>query len=84
VNRHEPVVQAFLFGIGLKFAGFANAGLLGFVMMILSMVQLGAAIVLNSCIVCIWMTKDVAFVEMHSSPQVNAKLMVGVVLIVAT
>ncbi len=54
------LVQAFLFGIGLKFAGFANAGLLAFVVMILSIVQLGAAIVLIPCIVWIWMTKDAA------------------------
>jgi predicted PurR-regulated permease PerM len=54
------LVQAFLFGIGLKFAGFANAGLLAFVVMILSILQVGAAIVLVPCIVWIWLTKDVA------------------------
>jgi predicted PurR-regulated permease PerM len=54
------LVQAFLFGIGLKLAGLANAGLLAFVVMILSIMQVGAAIVLVPCIVWIWMTKDVA------------------------
>ena len=54
------LVQAFLFGIGLKFAGFASAGLLAFVVMILSILQIGAAIVLIPCIVWIWMTQDVA------------------------
>jgi predicted PurR-regulated permease PerM len=46
--------------IGLKFAGLANAGLLAFVVMILSILQVGAAIVLVPCIVWIWMTKDIA------------------------
>jgi predicted PurR-regulated permease PerM len=54
------LVQSFLFGIGLKFAGIANAGLLAFVVMILSILQLGAAIVLIPCIIWIWMTKDFA------------------------
>jgi predicted PurR-regulated permease PerM len=52
------LVQAFLFGIGLKFAGFASAGLLAFVVMILSILQLGAAIVLIPCAVWIWLTMD--------------------------
>ena len=52
------LVQAFLFGIGLKFAGFASAGLLAFVVMILSILQIGAAIVLIPCVAWIWMTKD--------------------------
>jgi predicted PurR-regulated permease PerM len=54
------LVQAFLFGIGLKFAGLANAGLLAFLVMILSILQVGAAIVLVPCVVWIWMTKDIA------------------------
>lgn len=54
------LVQAFLFGIGLKFAGFASAGLLAFVVMILSILQIGSAIVLIPCVVWIWMTKDAA------------------------
>lgn len=54
------LVQAFLFGIGLKFAGFASAGLLAFVVMILTILQIGATIVVLPCVVWIWMTKDVA------------------------
>jgi predicted PurR-regulated permease PerM len=54
------LVQAFLFGIGLKFAGFASAGLLAFVVMILSILQVGAAIVLIPCVAWIWITQDVA------------------------
>jgi predicted PurR-regulated permease PerM len=54
------LVQSFLFGIGLKFAGFASAGLLAFVVMILSIVQIGAAIVLIPCIIWIWMSLDFA------------------------
>jgi predicted PurR-regulated permease PerM len=54
------LVQAFLFGLGLKFAGFASAGLLAFVAMILAILQLGAAIVLIPCVIWIWMTKDFA------------------------
>jgi predicted PurR-regulated permease PerM len=54
------LVQAFLFGLGLKFAGFASAGLLAFVVMILAILQLGAAIVLVPCVIWIWMTKDFA------------------------
>jgi predicted PurR-regulated permease PerM len=54
------LVQAFLFGIGLKFAGIASAGLLAFVVMILSILQIGAALVLIPCIIWIWMTKDFA------------------------
>jgi len=53
------LVQAFLFGIGLKFAGFASAGLLAFVVMILSILQIGAAIVLIPCVVWIWVTMDI-------------------------
>ena len=53
------LVQAFLFGIGLKFAGIAGAGLLAFVVMILSILQIGAAVVLVPCVVWIWMSKDV-------------------------
>ena len=53
------LVQAFLFGIGLKFAGIASAGLLAFLVMVLSIIQIGASIVLIPCVIWIWMTKDV-------------------------
>jgi len=54
------LIQSFLFGLGLKFAGFAHAGLLAFVVMILSILQVGAALVLIPCIIWIWMTKTFA------------------------
>jgi predicted PurR-regulated permease PerM len=54
------LIQSFLFGVGLKFAGFAHAGLLAFVVMILSILQLGAALVLIPCVIWIWMTKTFA------------------------
>jgi predicted PurR-regulated permease PerM len=52
------ILQSFLFGIGLKFAGIGSAGVLAFVVMILSILQIGAGVVLIPCIVWIWMTKD--------------------------
>jgi len=54
------LVQSFLFGVGLKFAGIGYAGLLAFAVLILSIVQIGAAIVLVPCVIWIWMTKDFA------------------------
>jgi predicted PurR-regulated permease PerM len=54
------VVQSFLFGVGLKFAGFAHAGLIAFLVLVLSIVQLGTSIVLIPCVIWIWMTKDTA------------------------
>jgi len=52
------LVQSFLIGIGLKFAGIASAGLLAFVVLVLSILQIGAAPVLIPCIIWIWVTKD--------------------------
>jgi len=54
------VVQSFLIGIGLKFAGFAHAGLIAFLVLVLSIVQIGPSIVLLPCVIWIWMTKDSA------------------------
>jgi predicted PurR-regulated permease PerM len=54
------VVQSFLIGIGLKFAGFAHAGLIAFLVLVLSIVQIGPSIVLLPCVIWIWMTKDFA------------------------
>jgi predicted PurR-regulated permease PerM len=54
------VVQSFLIGVGLKFAGFAHAGLIAFLVLVLSIVQIGPSIVLLPCIIWIWMTKDSA------------------------
>jgi predicted PurR-regulated permease PerM len=53
------LVQSFLVGIGLKLAGIASAGLLAFAVLILGIIQLGAAIVLIPCIIWIWATKAV-------------------------
>ena len=54
------LVQSFLIGIALKFAGISHAGLLAFLVLILGILQLGAALVLIPCIIWIWATKDVA------------------------
>ncbi len=52
------VVQALLAGIGFKMAGIPSAGLLAFAVMLLAIVQIGAAIVLFPAIIWIWMDKD--------------------------
>jgi predicted PurR-regulated permease PerM len=54
------LIQSFLFGIGLKFAGISNAGLLAFAVLILGILQIGSAIVLIPCLIWIWATKDFA------------------------
>jgi predicted PurR-regulated permease PerM len=54
------LLQSFLFGIGLKFAGIDSASMLAVIVMILSILQLGAGIVLIPCVIWIWMTKDMA------------------------
>jgi predicted PurR-regulated permease PerM len=52
------IVQALLAGIGFKLAGVPGAGLLAFAVMILTIVQIGAAIVLLPVIIWIWIDKD--------------------------
>lgn len=52
------VVQSLLAGIGFKVAGIPSAGLLAFAVLLLSIVQVGAAVVLLPVIVWIWMDKD--------------------------
>jgi predicted PurR-regulated permease PerM len=52
------VIQSLLAGIGFKLAGFSSAGLLAIAVMILSIVQIGAAIVLVPVIIWIWTDKD--------------------------
>jgi len=54
------LLQAVLTGIGLKLVGIASAGLLAFAVMILSILQLGGALVLIPCLVWIWMTREFA------------------------
>ena len=52
------IIQSLLAGIGFKLAGIPGAGLLAFAVMILAIVQIGAAIVLFPVIIWIWIDKD--------------------------
>jgi predicted PurR-regulated permease PerM len=52
------MIQSLLAGIGFKLAGIPGAGLLAFAVMLLTIVQIGAAIVLLPVIVWIWIEKD--------------------------
>jgi predicted PurR-regulated permease PerM len=52
------IVQSLLAGVGFKLAGIDSAGLLAFAVMILAIVQIGAAVVLLPVIVWIWTDKD--------------------------
>jgi predicted PurR-regulated permease PerM len=48
-----------LAGIGFKLAAIPSAGLLAFAVLLLSIVQIGAIVVLLPVIIWIWMDKDV-------------------------
>ncbi|MDF0517549.1 AI-2E family transporter [Bradyrhizobium yuanmingense] len=52
------ILQALLAGIGFKLAEIPSAGLLAIVVLLLSIVQIGAALVLLPVLVWIWMDKD--------------------------
>jgi predicted PurR-regulated permease PerM len=52
------VVQGLQAGIGFKMAGIPSAGLLAFAVMLLTIVQIGGAIVFLPVIIWIWMDKD--------------------------
>ena len=52
------IIQSLLAGIGFKLAGVPGAGLLAFAVMFLTIVQIGAAIVLLPVIIWIWIDKD--------------------------
>ena len=52
------IIQSLLAGIGFKLAGIPGAGLLAFVVMILAIVQIGAAIVLFPVIIWVWIDKE--------------------------
>ena len=52
------IIQSLLAGIGFKLAGIPGAGLLAFAVMILAIVQIGAAIVMFPVIIWIWIDKD--------------------------
>jgi predicted PurR-regulated permease PerM len=54
------IIQSLLAGIGFKLAGIPSAGLLAFVVLLLSIVQIGATIVTLPVIIWIWTDKDVA------------------------
>jgi predicted PurR-regulated permease PerM len=53
------VVQSLLAGIGLKLAGIPSAGLLAVLVLLLSIMQIGAGIILLPVIIWIWTDKDV-------------------------
>jgi predicted PurR-regulated permease PerM len=53
------VIQALLAGIGFKLAGIPIAGLLAFLVLLLSIVQIGAAIIMFPVMIWIWTDKDV-------------------------
>ena len=53
------IIQSLLAGIGFKLAGTPSAGLLAFVVLLLSIVQIGATLVILPVIIWIWMVKDV-------------------------
>ena len=53
------IVQSLLAGAGFKMAGIASAGLLAFVVLLLSIVQIGATIIILPVIIWIWTDKDV-------------------------
>ncbi len=52
------IIQSLLAGIGFKLAGIPSAGLLAFAVLLLTIVQIGAAIVLFPVIIWIWFDKD--------------------------
>jgi len=52
------IIQSLLAGIGFKLAGIPAAGLLAFAVMLLAIVQIGAAIVMLPVIIWIWIDKD--------------------------
>ncbi|MDI4234786.1 AI-2E family transporter [Bradyrhizobium sp. Arg237L] len=52
------IIQSLLAGIGLKLAGIPNAGLLAFAILLLSIVQIGATVVLLPVIIWLWTAKD--------------------------
>ena len=52
------IVQSLLAGIGFKLAGIASAGLLAFVVLLLSIVQIGGTIVILPVIIWIWTDKE--------------------------
>lgn len=52
------VLQSLLAGVGLKIAGVPHAGVLAFAVLVLAIVQIGAAPVLLPVVIWAWMAKD--------------------------
>src|SRR5437667_3904486 len=52
------IIQSLLAGIGFKLAGIPGAGLLAFAVMLLAIVQIGAAVVLLPVMIWIWIDRD--------------------------
>jgi predicted PurR-regulated permease PerM len=52
------IIQSLLAGIGFKLAGIPSAGLLAFAVLLLTIVQIGAAIVLLPVIIWLWTAED--------------------------
>jgi predicted PurR-regulated permease PerM len=52
------VLQSLLAGIGLKMAGVPHAGLLAFAVLVLGIVQVGAAPILLPVVIWVWMVKE--------------------------
>jgi predicted PurR-regulated permease PerM len=53
------VLQSLLAGVGFKLAGISSAGLLAFLVLLMSIVQIGATIIILPVIIWIWTDKDV-------------------------
>jgi predicted PurR-regulated permease PerM len=53
------IIQSLLAGIGFKLAGIPVAGMLAFFVLLLSIVQIGGAIIMLPVIIWIWTDKDV-------------------------
>ena len=52
------IIQSLLAGVGFKLAGISSAGLLAFAVMLFSIVQIGAGLVLFPVIIWIWIDRD--------------------------
>ena len=52
------IIQSLLAGVGFKLAGVPGAGLLAFAVLLLTIVQIGAALVLFPVLIWIWIDKD--------------------------
>ena len=53
------IIQSLLAGVGFKLAGIPSAGLLALLVLLLSIVQIGATIIILPVIIWIWTDKDI-------------------------